>query len=110
MSEVRNSHFEDVLSVVLPDSSEMGLLGHHWLLLVRINHILLGNELRGNSGKIFPFFLELFSSLWGGSVKTEDKFVLLVSMSERVNILLEIIHMSTISHPGRLRHFVVEES
>lgn len=49
---------------------------------MRIDHILLGKELRSDLAHVFKFLFELFSALWGGSVNTEHEFVFLISMSE----------------------------
>lgn len=73
-----------MLSVVLPDSAEVGLLRENRLLLMGVNHILLGDELRNELTSGFPLLLELLTTLWGGGVNAEDEFVLLISVSKRV--------------------------
>jgi hypothetical protein len=80
------------------------------LLLMRINHILLGDELGNKLASGFPFLLELLTTLWGGGVNAEDEFVLLISVSERVQGLLGVVEMTTVSEPSGLGDLVVEEA
>jgi hypothetical protein len=54
--------------------------------------------------------LECLSSLWGGGVDTEEQVLVLVSIGERVEILIGIIKMTSVSYPSWMRLFVVEES
>ena len=71
-----------MLSVVLPHSAEVRLFRDIALLFMRVNHILLRDELRYKLAGGFPLLLELLTTLWGSSVNAEDEFVLLISMSE----------------------------
>jgi len=99
-----------VLSVVLPDSAEVGLLRENRLLLMWVNHILLRDELRNELASGFPLLLELLTTLWGGGVNAEDEFVLLISVSERVKGLLGIVEVTTVSEPSGLGDLVVEKA
>ena len=71
-----------MLSVVLPHSAEVRLLRDEFLLLMRVDHILLGDELGYELADGLPFLLELLTALCGGCVNAEDEFVLLIGMSE----------------------------
>lgn len=99
-----------MLSVVLPDSAEVGLIRNEALLLVRKNHIFLRDEFRDELTSCLPFFLELLTTLWGSGINTEDKLVILISVGEGIKVLVGIIEMATISEPGGLGDLVVEEA
>ena len=99
-----------MLSVVLPHSAEVGLLREVALLLVRIDHILLGDKLRDELASGLPLLFELITALWGGCVNTEDKLVLLVGMSEGEESLLGVVEVTTVSEPGGLGDLVVEQA
>lgn len=99
-----------MLSVVLPNSAEVGLIRDLTLLLMRIDHILLGDKLGNELASGFPLLLELLTTLWGGGVNAEDEFVLLISVSERVQGLLGVVEVTTVSEPSGLGHLVVEEA
>lgn len=71
-----------MISVVLPHSAEVGLVREEALVLVGVDHILLGDELGDKLAGGLPLLLELLTALWGGGVNAEDKLVFLISMSE----------------------------
>jgi hypothetical protein len=81
-NKVGESHLEHVVSVVLPDSHEVRLVRDEGLVLMGVNHILLGDQLGDKLASGFPLFLELLTTLWGGSVNAENESVLLISVSE----------------------------
>lgn len=81
-NEVSKSELEHVFSVVLPHSSEVGLVRDISLLFMGIDHILLGDHLRDKLASSFPFLLELFSAFWCSGVHTKNEFVILIGMSE----------------------------
>lgn len=110
LNEVGEPELEHVLSVVLPHSAEVGLLREVSLVLVGVDHILLGDKLGYELACGLPLLLELLTALRGGGVNTEDKLVLLVSMGEAVECLLGVIEVTTVSEPGRLGDLVVEEA
>ena len=110
IEEVKNSESEDVVSVVLPYSSEVGLISDWSLDFVREGEGVLLDDLRCELRESVNFLLELSSTLWGGGVNTEDEFVILISVSEGENFLLSVLKVTTMSHPVRLGDFVVEKS
>jgi hypothetical protein len=77
---------------------------------VGVYHILLGDQLGNELASGLPFFLELLTALWGGSVHAEEEPVLLISVSKRVKGLLSVVEVTTVSEPGRLGDLVVEET
>lgn len=109
-NEESESLLEHVFSVVLPHSSEVGLVREESLLFMGVYHIFLGDHFRNNLASSLPFLFEFFSALWGGGVNAEDKLVILISMSETVKLILNVVKMTTVSEPVGLGDFVVEES
>lgn len=99
-----------MISVVLPHSAEVRLLRDEALVLMGIDHILLGDQLRDKLASGLPLLLELLTTFSGGGVNAEDKFVLLITLGEGVKLLLGFVKVTTISEPCRLRDFVVEEA
>lgn len=99
-----------VLSVVLPHSQEVGLLGDLLGSFMRESNIILADQLRGHLSVLVPDFLELSSSLLSGSINTEKEWLILIAIFERVDVLVFVVQMSTISQPSFLRHLVEEES
>jgi hypothetical protein len=71
-----------VLSVVLPHSAEVRLFREIALLLMRVYHILLGDELGNELAGGLPLLLELLTALWGSCVNTENELMFLISVSE----------------------------
>ena len=82
IEEISNSDSEDVLSIVLPDSSEVRLVKRSLYLFMRIDQIFLGEKLGSELAHCLVFFLELGSALWGSRVNTENEFVLLIGSCE----------------------------
>ena len=99
-----------MFSVVLPNSTEVGLFSKNRLRLMGVNHILLRDELRYELASGFPLLLELLTTLWGSGVDAEDEFVLLISVSERVKGLIGVVEVTTVSEPSGLGDLVVEEA
>ena len=97
-------------SVVLPHSTEMGLLRDEALMLMGVDHVLLGEELGDELASGLPFLLELLTALWGGGVNAEDELVLLVGVSEGEDSLVGVIEVTTVSEPSGLGDLVVEEA
>jgi hypothetical protein len=100
---------ERVLSVVLPHSLEVRLLGNIFHVLVRINDLIFINQFRSNSCDSFPLFFEGLSALLGGGVHAEDELSVLISMCEREHLSVNVIEMAFVSVPGGLWHLVVEK-
>lgn len=71
-----------MVSVMLPYSAEVGLLRDEALVLMRVNHILLGDQLGDELASGFPLLLELLTTLSCGGVNTKDKLVLLISIGK----------------------------
>jgi hypothetical protein len=71
-----------VLSVVLPNSAEMGLFRDESLVLMRINYIFLGNQLWNKLASSFPLLLELLTTLCSCCVNAKDKLVFLISLGK----------------------------
>ena len=99
-----------MLTVVLPHSTEVRLLGKGKLVLVGVNHILLGDELRSDLTHSVPLLLEFFSTLSCCGVDAEDEILLLVSMYEGVKIFFRVIKMATVSEPGGIWNLIVEQA
>jgi hypothetical protein len=73
-----------MLTVVLPDTSEVGLVRDlRWHFMWEDDIILLKN-LGGKFAKSVPLFLELFTAFGSGCVNTENDGLLLIRVSERV--------------------------
>jgi hypothetical protein len=110
LDKVSEAELEQVFSVVLPNSTEVGLFSKNRLRLMGVNHILLRDELRYELASGFPLLLELLTTLWGSGVDAEDEFVLLISVSERVKGLIGVVEVTTVSEPSGLGDLVVEEA
>lgn len=80
-----------MFSVVLPDSSEVRLVTQVSLVLMWVNNVVLRQEFWYDFASSIPLLFELFSSFLGGSVKSKDQWLFLISMSERVKIFVDII-------------------
>ena len=63
MDKVGEAELEQMLSVVLPDSAEVGLFREERLRLMGVNHILLGDELGNELASGLPLLLELLTTL-----------------------------------------------
>lgn len=108
--EVGKSELEHVLTIVLPDSLEVRLVGDVALVLMGVHHVLLGEHLGNECAGGFPLLLELLTALWGGGVDTEDKLVVLIGVGEAEEGLLGVVHVTTESQPGGVGDLVVEEA
>lgn len=109
LEELADSGVESVVSVVLPDSSEVGLGGGCLSGLVGEGELVLLDDLRGELGECLDLLLELGSALGGGGVDAEDELVVLVSVGEGEDLLLGVVEVAAVSEPVGLGHFVVEE-
>ena len=79
-------------------------------MLVRVDHVFLGDQLGYKLASGLPLLLELLTALWGGGVNAEHESVLQISVGEGVKLLLGVIKMTTISEPSWLGDFVIEET
>lgn len=75
-----------------------------------VNHIFLRDQLRDELASSLPFLLKLFTTLWGGGVNTENKFVFLISLGEGIQSFFRFVEVSSISEPGWLGDLVVEQT
>ena len=73
-----------MLTIVLPDTSEVGFVRNLRRHLMREDDIVFLKNLRGKFAKSVPFFLELLTTFGSGCVNTENYGLLLVSVGERV--------------------------
>jgi hypothetical protein len=73
-----------VLTVVLPNTSEVGFVGDLRWHLVGEDDIVLLENLGGEFAESVPLFLELFTSFGSGCVNAENDGLLLVSVGKRV--------------------------
>jgi hypothetical protein len=114
---ISNGLSHGVVTVVLPDTSEMRLVNSNGIKLVRELHVLHLDDLRGELSKGLVLFAESSSAFFGGGVHSEDNLGLLVGIGERVEVLVSLgfrvrvfEHVTTMSVPGRLGLLVVEKS
>jgi len=77
---------------------------------MRILEVLHFDELWGHFVKGFILLSEKSSSLFSGSIHTENDLLILISTSEGVKDLLWIVKMTVVSQPGWVWDFVIEES
>ena len=109
-------HLEDVITVVLPDTLEVGLVWESRRHLVGKDHVLLLDDLGGELTKSFVLSLESSGALRGSGIQAEHDVGVLVGMGERVKlaIALGIVilgeDVTLVSLPRHLGHFVVEET
>lgn len=110
-----------VLTVVLPDASEVGLVRDLSWNFVGENQVLLFDKLWGQLAKSIPLGLEGSATLRGGGVNTEVDVFILVGVCEGVKsaVLLGLVvrggeQVTAMSPPGletiELGHLVVEEA
>jgi hypothetical protein len=106
-----------VVTVVLPDSSEVRLVDGCGLELMGELEVLHLDDLGGELSKGLVLSTESSSSFFGGGIHSEDDLGLLVGVSERVEFLVSLSlrfgvleHVSSMSVPSRLGLLVVEKS
>ena len=100
-----------MLSVVLPDSLMVRLLGDPLSLLVRVNHILFRDHFRVHLAHFKMFLEESLSSLGSSGVHTKHNSFVLISSLETVEIDVFRWLCGLVSHPVcGVGHFVIEQS
>jgi len=106
-----------VVTVVLPDTSVMGLVNNIGGELVRELEVLHLDDFRSQFGESFVLSAESSSAFFSGGIHTEHNLGLLVGVGERVEFLLSLSfglvvleHVTSMSVPSRLGLLVVEES
>lgn len=71
-------------------------------------HLDSSEDFWGKSLEELKHFLVLLSSLLSGGIKSKSKFLDLIGMGERVEVL--VVLMTSMESPGLVWNFVVEES
>lgn len=111
------SQTEHVLAVVLPHALEMGLGGNLDGKLMGERKVFLLDDLGEHGVELHPFLGELLAAFFGRGINSEDDISVLICVGERVENSVSLLvvlsvgqHVATISVPGGLGHFVVEES
>jgi len=106
-----------VVTVVLPDTSEMRFVDGDGLELMGELEVLHLDDLGGKLSKGLVLSAESSSSFFGSGIHSEDDLGLLVGVSERVEFLVSLSlrfgvleQMSSMSVPSRLGLLVVEKS
>ena len=105
-----NLGLKSVVSVVLPDSLEVRLVGNPLAHLVRVLHLLHLEYLWSHLAESLPFSFELSSSFLSSGVHAKNNLLVLISTSEGVKDLLWVIEMAVVSQPSWMGYLVVEES
>lgn len=116
---VGESQVECVVSVVLPDTEEVWLIGQCRCLLMREDQVFFLDQFGGELAKVSPFLLEGGSSFLSGGVDAEVNFTVLVGVGEGVEtaVLLTLVILidevvTTVAPPGlnsvQLGNFIVE--
>lgn len=106
-----------MITVVLPDTSEMRFVDSNGIEFVRELHVLHLDDLRSELRKGLVLSAESCSSFFGSGIHSEVNLGLLVGVGERVECLLFFgfrvgvcEHVTTVSVPSRLWLLVVEKS
>ena len=113
---LRETKFELVLTVGSPDTLEVGLFGELGLHLVRHDHILLLDDLRGHFSHSLILFLESCSTFGSASIHAEHNGRVLIGPGERVKALVTLSlsvlveQVALLPSPAHLGHLVVEKS
>jgi len=112
-----NSLSHCVVTIMLPDTSEMRFVNSNGIKFVRELHVLHLDDLRSEFSKGLVLSAESGSSFFGSGIHSEDNLGLLVGVSERVENLVGLVsrvgvfeHVTTMSVPSRLRLLVEEKS
>lgn len=84
VASLSESKVKSVVTVVLPDTLEVGLIAESGSLLVREDKILLLDQFWGELRKGVPLLLESLTTLRGSSINAKINRFELISMGERV--------------------------
>ena len=101
---------ESMLSEVMPESLEVGLGGDLSAHLMRVQEVFLLDDLGSKRVDILPDGLILGAALLGVGVNAEDDVSVLVGVSERVELGLEVIDVTLMANPVDGRLLVEEQS
>lgn len=99
-----------MLSVVFPQSLEVGLSGDLGTHLVRIQEVFLLDDLRGQLVEFLPLLLEFGSALLSGGINTKDNVGSLIGIVEAVELFLHVVNVTSVSQPVDLRLLIEEQS
>jgi hypothetical protein len=112
VNSILNVVSERVLSIEMPHSLEMNFLGELLWHLMWVKHVFWLDQFWGHSAENIEISLELLSSFFGGGVNTKVNWLLLVTVSERVENFISVlgIKMSVMSVPPWLWDLIIEES
>lgn len=99
---------QSVVSIETPHSKVMSFLWWLWESLVWVLHLKSSEDFWGKSLEELKHFLVLLSSLLSGGIKSKSKFLDLIGMGERVEVL--VVLMTSVESPGLVWNLVVEES
>jgi hypothetical protein len=112
-----NGVLEDVLSIVLPYTLEVGLVGDEGGHFMGVEEVLFLHKIRGHFTQSVIFSLKLFATFLSSRVNAEKELVFLVSVGKAVKLfksfLLVVVvfeKVTTGSPPSGLGNFVVEET
>ena len=99
-----------MLSVVFPQSLEIRLIGDLSSHLMRIQEVLLFDDLRSQLVEGIPLGLEFGSTLLSSGVDTEHDVGGLIGIVERVKLFVHVVDVTIVSKPVDLRLLIEEES
>jgi len=100
--------FQGMLSVEAPHSKVVWFIWWLWESFVWVFHFKSLEDFWSQSLEELKHFLVLLSSLFSGGIKSESELLDLVSMGERVEVL--VVLMTSVESPGLVWNFVVEKS
>lgn len=117
INKLGESKSELMLAVVLPYASEVRLVGDLRWHLVWEDDVILFQNFRSKFAKSIPFFLELFTTFCSSFVNSENNWLILITVGERVKnsvslafILGIVKHVTAVSPSGGVGNFIIEES
>ena len=105
-----NLLLQSVLSVVFPQSLEVGLSRDLSSHLMRIQEVFLFDDLRGQLVEFFPLLLEFSTSFLGGGVNTKHNIGGLIGIIEAVQLFFHVVNVTTMTQPVDLRLLIEEQS
>ena len=117
LDSIRNGVLENVLSVVLPDTLKVGLIGDKGGHLVGVDEVLFFHQLGSHFAKGVVFSFKLFAAFLSSRVNAENELRFQVGVGETVQLFESFLlvvgvfeKMAASSPPGRLGNFVIEET
>jgi hypothetical protein len=117
LDSISNGVLENVLSVVLPDTLKVGLVGDEGGHLVGVDEVLFLHQLGSHFAKGVVFSFKLFAAFLSSRVDAENELGFLVGVGKAVQLFESFLlvvgvfeKMAASSPPGRLGNFVIEET